>query len=96
MKRQNSSTLGEAISLWIDAMKMRRQVDEARLISSWKPMVGDYMASKTRNIYISDRKLFVFIDSSVVRNELSMAKAMLIRRLNEEGGGDIIDDIIFK
>lgn len=96
MKRQNSSTLGEAISLWIDAMKLRRQVDEARLLSSWKPMVGDYMASKTREIYIKDRKLYVSIDSSVVRNELSMAKEMLIRRLNEEGGGDVIDDIVFR
>lgn len=96
MKRQNSSTLGEAIALWIDAMKLRRQVDEARLISAWNPMVGEYMASKTRNIYINDRKLYVYIDSSVVRNELVMAKGMLIRRLNSEGGGDIIDDIVFR
>ena len=94
MKKQNSSTLGEAISLWIDAMKLRRQINENRLVLSWKPMVGDYIASKTRNIYIKDLKLFVFIDSSVIRNELSMAKEKLIKQLNN--GSDIIDDIIFK
>lgn len=94
MKKQNSSTLGEAISLWIDAMKLRRQINENRLVLSWKPMVGDYIASKTRNIYIKDHKLFVFIDSSVIRNELSMAKEKLIKQLNN--GSDIIDDIIFK
>ncbi len=96
MKRQNSLTLGEAISLWIDALKLRQKVDEARLVSLWNPMVGPYMASKTRDIFINDRKLFVYIDSSVVRSELAMAKAMLIKRLNEGAGGNVIDDIVFK
>ena len=59
-------------------------------------MVGDYMASLTREIYIKNRTLFVHIDSSVVRNELLLAKPMLIKRLNDENGGDIIDDIVIR
>ncbi|MBO7477856.1 MAG: DUF721 domain-containing protein [Salinivirgaceae bacterium] len=94
MKRQNTATLGNVISLWIEEMKLQGKISETRLIGSWGKIVGSYIASKTREIYIKDRKLVVRIDSSVVRNELAHAKTMLIGRLNAEGGGDIIDDIL--
>ncbi|MBO7476714.1 MAG: DUF721 domain-containing protein [Salinivirgaceae bacterium] len=96
MKRQNTTSLGETIQLWIESTKLRGQLNEKRLIAAWKPMVGDYMASLTREIYIKNRTLFVHIDSSVVRNELLLAKPMLIKRLNDENGGDIIDDIVIR
>ena len=96
MKRQNSVTMREALSMWIDSMKLRQQIDEKRLIMLWKPTVGDYMAARTKEIYIKNRTLFVYVDSSVVRNELVLAKALLLKRLNSETGGSVIDDIIFR
>ena len=94
MKRQNTATLGSVVSLWIDEMKLRGKLSETRVISAWSKVVGSYIASKTREIYVKDRKLVVRIDSSVVRNELAHAKTMLIERLNAEGGGNIVDDIL--
>ena len=96
MKRQNSVTIREALDLWIDTMKLRGKLNENRLIASWGKIVGSYMESKTRNIFISDRKLVVQIESSVVRNELLNAKALLLKSLNAEAGCDVIDDIIFR
>ena len=96
MKRQNASTLGESLSKWLDENKLRQQMNETRLVEAWKPMVGNYMASLTREIYIKNRTLFVYIDSSVVRNELVLAKQTLLQRLNNENGGNIIDDIIIR
>ena len=94
MKKQNTATLGSVISLWIEEMKLQGKLSETRVISGWGKVVGSYIASKTREIYIKDHKLVVRLDSSVVRNELAHAKPMLIERLNAEGGGDIIDDIL--
>jgi len=96
MRRQTTSTIGEAMSLWLDAMKLRQKVDESRIISSWDSTVGSFIASKTRNIYIKDRTLFVFVDSSVVRNELLLAKGKLLAGLNRAAGGDVIVDIVFR
>ena len=96
MKRQNTTSLGETIQLWIESSKLRQQLDEKRLIAAWKPMVGEYMASLTREIYIKNRTLFVHVDSSVVRNELLLAKTLLIKRLNDENGGNVIDDIVIR
>ena len=96
MRRQTTSTINEALSLWIDTMKLRQKVSESRLMAAWYPMVGNKIASLTRNIYIKNSTLYVIIDSSVVRNELMHVKTKLISQLNSVADGNIIDDIIFK
>ena len=96
MKRQNTMTIGETLSMWVDSSNMKKQLGENQIISAWAPTVGEFIASKTSNIYIKNRVMFVKIDSSVVRNELMLAKAMLIKKLNESGGSSTIDDIIFR
>jgi hypothetical protein len=50
----------------------------------------------TKSIYVKDRKLFVKIHSSVMRNELTMIKPDIIRRLNETAGSEVIDDVIIR
>lgn len=96
MKKQNTQHVSEALNLWVETLKMKRKVGETRLINSWESVVGSYIASKTSVIYIKERKLFVKIDSSVVRNELMLAKMLLIKRLNESVGNELIDDIVLK
>ena len=54
------------------------------------------VSRSTKNLYIKDRKLFVNLYSSVMRNELSMMKEALLERLNEASGRDSIDDIILR
>lgn len=96
MRRQTTSTIGEALSLWIDAMNLRQKVDESRLLAAWNSTVGGMIASKTRDLYIKNRVLYVFVDSSVIRRELLIVKENLILRLNNASGGSVIDDIVFR
>ena len=96
MRRQTTSTIGEALSLWIEAMKMRPKVEETRLMAAWNPTVGPLIASKTRDLYINKRTLYVSIASSVIRRELLIAKEKLISQLNNASGGDVISDIVFR
>lgn len=96
MRRQTTSTIGEALSLWIEAMKMRPKMEETRLMAAWNPTVGPLIASKTRDLYINKRTLYVSVDSSVIRRELLIAKEKLISQLNDASGGDVISDIVFR
>lgn len=96
MNRHQTVTLKEALALYIEGLKIKSKLDEVGLVASWEKVVGKTVAKATRNIYISDRKLFVYLSSSVVRNELTMIREPLIARLNQMANGDIIDDIILK
>ncbi len=65
-------------------------------MKSWKDLLGISVAKKTKSLRIQNRRLYVTLHSSVVRNELSMIKESLIPKLNEAAGMDVIDDVVLR
>ncbi len=96
MRKKNTQKLGEVIQEYLDALKIDDKLKEVRLIRSWDTMVGKTIARSTKEIYIKDRKLFVKLNSSVIRNELFMIRDGLKNALNEQAGESIIDEVILK
>ncbi|MFP4620673.1 MAG: DUF721 domain-containing protein [Bacteroidales bacterium] len=96
MRRKNTQTLGEVIQRYLEALDVDDKLKEVRLIKSWESIVGKMISNKTTKLYIKDKKLFVYLNSSIARNELSMVKDDLVKRLNQQAGGEIIKDIVLK
>ncbi|MFP4046307.1 MAG: DUF721 domain-containing protein [Bacteroidales bacterium] len=96
MRRKNTQRLDEIISSYLKQMDIDGKLKEVKVTSSWEEIVGKLIARKTDKIFIKDRKLFVYLNSSIVRNELSMLKDSLIDELNKKAGDSVIDDIILK
>jgi predicted nucleic acid-binding Zn ribbon protein len=92
----NDRPLGEVIGEFLKSFRLEDKLNETRLIKSWEKVVGILVAKHTKNLYIKNRILFVQIDSSALRNELSYSREKLIRELNREVSADIIEDIVFK
>jgi hypothetical protein len=65
-------------------------------MKSWKDLLGISVAKKTKSLRIKNKKLYVTLYSSVVRNELSLMKDSLIPKLNEAAGMDVIDDVVLR
>ncbi len=81
---------------FVKANRLEKGLAEYRLMKSWKDLLGITVAKKTKSLKIQNRKLFVTLHSSVVRNELSMIKESLIPKLNEAAGMDVIDDVVLR
>ena len=96
MRKKNTQKLDEVIKEYLKALKIDDKLKEVELIKSWDEIVGKTIARSTKNIFIKDRKLFVTLNSSVIRNELFMLREGLKKRLNENVGEVIIDEIILK
>ncbi|PKP09679.1 MAG: DUF721 domain-containing protein [Bacteroidetes bacterium HGW-Bacteroidetes-4] len=94
MKRSSTQPLKEVIQEYLEALKMNSKLKEVSLISNWENMVGRTVARATKDIYIKDKKLFVVLKSSVVRNELALIKEPLIKRMNEEAKAEVIIDLV--
>jgi predicted nucleic acid-binding Zn ribbon protein len=95
MGRNNDKTIKEAINDLLDSYRPRKKFDETALIAAWPEMMGTAIANRTKQLYISDRKLFLRIESSVIKNELLMMQSQIIKRLNEKAGHEVIDSIVF-
>lgn len=96
MRRKNTQALGDVIQRYLEALDIDDKLKEVRLVKSWESVVGKMISNKTKKIYIKDKKLFVYLNSSIARNEISMVKDDLVKRLNQEAGGEIIEDIVLR
>ena len=96
MKRKEIQKIDSLLQSFVKTSNLEKGLAEYRLIKSWKDLLGITVSKKTKSLYIRNRKLFVTLHSSVVRNELEMIKDTIIPRLNEAAGFDVIDDIVLK
>ncbi len=96
MRRSESRKINDLLSQCLKELQLNNKLQEYRLIKAWPEIVGLSIAKTTHNLYIKDKKLFVYLNSSVVRNELQMLKDSLVKRLNEHAGEVLIHDIILK
>jgi predicted nucleic acid-binding Zn ribbon protein len=96
MDRINTRKINEVLKEFLRENNLDVRLKERDLVESWEGMVGRTINRATKNIYIRDRKLFVVLSSSVVRNELYMLKDEIVRKLNERIGEQIITDLVLK
>lgn len=68
---------------------------QQRLLSSWDEVVGKPIAQYTGERFIKNQTLFVKVNNPALRADLTMGRSMLVRRLNEKAGGQVIVDIRF-
>ena len=96
MERKEIQKIDSLLRQFVKSNRLEKGLAEYRLMKSWRDLLGISISKKTKSLYIRDRKLFVSLNSSVVRNELSLMKETLIQRLNEAAGMKVIDDIVLK
>lgn len=95
MRKPNDITMKEAISKMLDVYRLRQKFDETSIVAIWPEIMGKAVANRTTQIYISQKKLFIRLESSVIKNELVMVRQGIIQKLNEHAGSEVITEIIF-
>jgi len=69
---------------------------EQKIVNNWKTIVGTKIAKSTTKIEIVGGKLYLSVDSSVLRNELLMLKSNIIDLVNSKAGENIINDVVIR
>lgn len=96
IRRTQSRAIREVIEELLKSSGLDQKLKERELIRQWDEVVGVMVSRSTETIYIHDRKLFVTIRSSVIRNEMQMIREGIRLELNRRIGQVMIDEIIIK
>jgi predicted nucleic acid-binding Zn ribbon protein len=96
MEKSNTQSLREAIRAFLEESQLEKPLKERQLISSWESLLGKSIARATRDIYIKEGKLYVYLSSSVIRNELYMLQDEIIRKLNEAAGEELLSGMVLR
>lgn len=96
MRRSNTEKIDAIIDAYLKQSGVGKKLKEIELVNAWEEVVGVSVAKRTSKIYVSNRKLFVYVQSSIVKNELMMLKEGIVSALNNKVNDRIIDDIVFR
>jgi predicted nucleic acid-binding Zn ribbon protein len=95
MRKTNDKPIKEAFAQMLKVYKIKRRFDETAIVAHWPDIVGKAVANRTKELYVHERKLFLRIESSVIKNELLLMRSQIIEKINGEAGDELITDIIF-
>lgn len=96
MKNDYDHTLKDVIQELLKAYRWDDRLDVVKLKRSWDKIVGKIIADHTTHIDVRHKKLYVKLDSSVIRNELMLARSKIVEAVNKEMGSKIIDEIVLR
>lgn len=91
----NTYSLKEAMGKVVNDMKMEARYHHAVIKTSWEQIAGPMINSKTTQLFVKKKTLFIGIDSAPLKNELNIRKQSLIRRINEYVGSEAVTDVRF-
>lgn len=94
-RSMHHTSLGDAIDKLMKAYRLDGKLKEIEVLNKWEEMMGRAVFLRTKNIYIKNRILHLELDSSVMRDELFHGKTVIIQRVNETAGFEMITDIWF-
>jgi predicted nucleic acid-binding Zn ribbon protein len=94
-RKSNETTLKDAIDRLLKVYKLEDKMREVEVLKSWEELMGRAVAARTKEIYIDNQILYVKMESAVMRDELSREKSMILRKINEKAGKELIKDVWF-
>jgi len=95
MRKANDKSLKEAIEQMLQVYKIKRRFEETGILAAWPELVGKSVANRTKEIYIHDKKMFLRIESSVIKNELMLMRSQIIDKVNDKANEILVEEIIF-
>ena len=96
MKRKGAESFADVIKNLLSSYQLDEKIKEVQLVEAWEKVVGKNINAYTKEKYIKRKTLYVHLSSAILRKELMMSKAVLIKSLNEAVNDTVINNIVFR
>lgn len=93
MFRQDVKSLSDILQQFLRKEGLETPLLQKRVINSWEQVTGHVVAQYTGEKYIKNQVLHVKILNPALRQDLSMMRTQLTKRLNEAVGSQVINDV---
>ncbi len=93
---EKEQSMKEVLQLMVSEMKWDHKLNESRIKEFWTKKMGTTINQYTKEIKLRRGKLFITLESSPVKQELSYEREKLRKTLNQLLGGEVIKDIVIR
>jgi len=96
-KRNNDSfSVSDVLKEFIEKHKLEKGLDAVDAKQAWVNLMGNGVNNYTKEVILKNNILYVWLTSSVLREELLYGKQKIIQMINEELGKDVVKDVILR
>ena len=93
MFKRDVKPLSDILRQFIRNEGLETPLLQKRVVDAWEQVTGHTVSTYTEEKFIKNQVLFVKITNPALRQDLSMMRSQLTRRLNEAAGGNVISDV---
>ncbi len=93
MRNIHEQPIGKIINQLIDEYKLRDKLLQVNLPHAWEKLMGAAIAKRTLDISLKNGTLNIRISSAPLKNDLIFEKENIKTRMNEELGGEFVQEV---
>lgn len=93
MFRRDVQSISDLLNMYLRREGLETPLLQRRAIDAWEKVVGADVARYTGEKFIKNQTLFVKILSPALRQDLTMMRTKLVKRINEAVGSMVIADV---
>jgi len=94
MRKKNDITIGQALEMMVDDLKLRTKLNESRIREGWVEIMGKPIAKYTSSVSLRDGKLYIKIESAPLKQELNYSRTKIMELFNKELGAEVVKDVV--
>lgn len=96
-KRNNEHiSIADALKEFVETNKLETGLNKVNVADAWANLMGNGVNNYTTSVNLERDTLYVQLNSSVLREELSYGKEKIITMLNEALGKEIIKKLVLR
>lgn len=92
-KKQVDGPLKDLVDRFLRAYRLDGKMEEMNIINNWEEIMGKAIANRTKSVRIHEKVLYIDMDSSVMREELQHSKSLILLRVNEFAGKELVINV---
>lgn len=96
MSKDNEYTIRQLLNNMMKQYNMEDKIDEVDLEANWERLMGTMIYRHTLALKVQHQKLYIKLDSPVIRQELIYGKTLIIQKVNDFAGKELIKDVVFR
>ncbi len=96
MRKSETQKIAVILGEFLQDTRIGTKMKEIRALGNWEELLGRSVARSTKKLFIRDGKLYVYLSSPVVRNELFMIRDDILKKFNDRAGEKLVREIVLK
>ena len=93
MFRRDVQSISDLLNMYLRREGLETPLLQKRAVDAWDTLMGPSIARYTGKKFIKNQTLFVQILNPALRQDLTMMRSRIVKRINETVGSRVIVDV---